>query len=138
MSVFLNKVVSLLSTSVMTFHSGGVVTTKDLSDDEEDDTETERGDVDVGVKTPPGQPRFARAARRSRKVAVGVEAIGLIARLSSDDAGRHALITHVPGGVLSALVPCLRSDWGQTSAFAARAVAVRCRTALHRIQRLTF
>ena len=51
----------------------------------------------------------------------GVEAVGLIARLTGSDAGRRALLAHAPG-VVGYLLPCLRADLGQTAAFAVRAL----------------
>ena len=51
----------------------------------------------------------------------GVEAVGLIARLTSSDAGRRALLAHAPG-VVGYLLPCLRAELGQTAAFQVRAL----------------
>jgi hypothetical protein len=57
----------------------------------------------------------------------GVEAAGLIARFASHPGGRAALLDHAPG-VVSYLLPCLRSELGQTAAFAARAVCALARS----------
>ena len=43
----------------------------------------------------------------------GVEAAGLIARLTSTDAGRRALLTHAPG-IVGYLLPCLRPELAGT------------------------
>ena len=50
----------------------------------------------------------------------GVEAAGLVARLAGHPRGRAALLNHAPG-VIGYLIPCVRRDNGQTSAFAGRA-----------------
>ena len=67
---------------------------------------------------------LAAADKSGAKVGmpVGVEAVGLVARLATSQAGRRVLITHCPGAA-SYLIPCLRANFGQTAAFAARAIS---------------